>query len=192
MTKSILTIATLTALFLGACTESPKQENVETTTTEIIENGNDDIVKTTSTDKDGKTLETVFNNTKGTATVHFNGETIELNAQKAASGIWYTNENYELRGKGNDIELSKDGQVVFEHKDDVVTSKLKDKDGQTLDMTFNNTTNKAKIYLNGGEQIELESQKPASGIWYKNDHYELRGKGDNVELTKDGKTVFKS
>lgn len=59
-------------------------------------------------------------------------------------------------------------------------------------MTFNNTTNTAKIYLNGGEQIELIGQKPASGIWYKNDQYELRGKGEEVELTKDGKTVFKN
>ena len=59
-------------------------------------------------------------------------------------------------------------------------------------MTFNNTTNEAKIYLNGGEQIELVGQKPASGIWFKNDHYELRGKGESVELTKDGKTVFKN
>jgi hypothetical protein len=38
----------------------------------------------------------------------------------------------------------------------------------------------------------LHAQKAASGIWYKNDLYELRGKGDNVELTKDGITVFKN
>ena len=48
------------------------------------------------------------------------------------------------------------------------------------------------MYLDGGEELELAGQKPASGIWYKNDHYELRGKGENLELTKDGKTVFKN
>ena len=69
---------------------------------------------------------------------------------------------------------------------------LKNKEGQTLDMTFNNTTNEVKVYLDGGDQIELVGQKPASGIWYKNDQFELRGKGDNVELTKDGKTIFKN
>jgi membrane-bound inhibitor of C-type lysozyme len=189
MTKNFLTIAMLTALFLSSCQNAPKQEKTGTATTETV---GDDIVTTSSTDKDGKKLELTFNNTKGTATLNFNGETIELHAQKAASGIWYKNDLYELRGKGNDIELKKDGNLVFAHTDDIVTKSLKNKDGQTLDMTFNNTTNEAKIYLNGGEQIELVGQKPASGIWYKNDNYELRGKGDNVELTQDGKTVFKN
>lgn len=192
MTKNILTIAIISALFLTSCQETAKQENVETTSTASVEKSQDDIVKTSSTDKDGKTLALTFNNTKGTTTLDFNGETIELVAENAASGIWYKNNQYELRGKGNDIELKKDGKVVFTHTDDVLTKSLKNKEGQTLDITFNNSTNDAKIYLDGGEQIELVGQKPASGIWYKNDHYELRGKGDNVALTKDGKTVFKN
>jgi hypothetical protein len=29
----------------------------------------------------------------------------------------------------------------------------------------------------------------ASGIWYKNDSYKLRVKGNEIELTKDGKTI---
>ncbi|MBJ7883135.1 lysozyme inhibitor, partial [Gelidibacter salicanalis] len=49
-----------------------------------------------------------------------------------------------------------------------------------------------KAYLNGGEQINLVEEKAASGIWYKNDHYQLQGKGDSYELTKDGKIVFKN
>lgn len=36
------------------------------------------------------------------------------------------------------------------------------------------------------------AQRAVSGIWYKNDHYELRGKGENLKLTKEGKTVFES
>lgn len=191
MTTKTLTIVILAALFMNACKE-PKQKTADTTSTELVENVDVNIIKRISTDKDGKKLEMTFNNDEGTATLNFNGETIILVAQKAASGIWYTNENFELRGKGNDIELKKDGNVVFTHEDVIVTSSLKNKDGQTLDMTFNNTTNQAKVYLNGGEQIELVGQKAASGIWYKNDHYELRGKGENVELTKDGKTVFKN
>lgn len=191
MTTKILTIVILAALFMNACKE-PKLKTADTTSTELVEKVDANISKRTSTDKDGKKLEMTFNNDEGTATLTFNGETIVLVAQKAASGIWYKNENYELRGKGNDIELKKDGNVVFTHKDVIVTSSLKNKDGQTLDMTFNNTTNQAKVYLNGGEQIELVGQKSASGIWYKNDHYELRGKGENVELTKDGKIVFKN
>lgn len=192
MTTKLLTIAMLSALFLNSCKETPKQENAETTTTEIVENSNDDIVTTTSTDKDGKKLDITFNNTKGTATINFNGETSELVQERSGSGIWYKNENYELRGKGNDIQLTKDGNLVFEHQDDIVTSSLKDKKGRTLDMTFNNSEGTLKAYLNGGEQIDMVAQRAASGIWYKNDQYELRGKGENLELTKDGKTVFKN
>lgn len=188
MTIKILTIALLTTLFLNSCNETPKQQNAETTAAEAV---TDDIVTATSTDKDGKTLKMTFNNTKGTATLYLDGKTIELVQQRAGSGVWYKNEHYEFRGKGDDIALTKDGKIIFEHKDDIVKTSLKDKDGQTLDMVFNNTTNQAKIYLNGGEQIELVGQYPASGIWYKNDHYELRGKGEDIELTKDGKIIFK-
>ena len=186
MTKKILTLTLLSALFLTSCKDNPKQDSIETETVA------DDIVIANSTDKDGKKIEMTYNNTQGTATVNFEGETIVLKEQKAASGIWYSNENYELRGKGNDIELKKDGNIVFEHKDDIVITSLKNKEGHTLDMTFNNTLNTVKVYVNGGEQIELSGEKAASGIWYKNDTYELRGKGDNLELTKDGQTVFKN
>lgn len=190
MTKKILTIALLTVIFLSSCNETPKQENAETTTTEAVENVGDDIVTSSSTDKDGKKLEMIFNNAEGTATLNFNGETIELVQQRAASGIWYNNENYELRGKGNDIQLTKDGNVIFEHQDDKVNVEAKNDKGDVLNMTFNNTTGTVKAYLNGGAQIDLVEEKAASGIWYKNDHYELRGKGDNYELSKDGKTIF--
>lgn len=189
MTKKILTIAMLTALFLTTCTGTSKEERAETT---AIESVADDIVTALSTDKDGQKLEMTFNNTKGTVTINFNGETAELKEQRSASGFWYKNDQYELRGKGNDIDLKKDGEIVFTHKDDIVTSSIKNKEGQTLDMTFNNTTNEAKVYLDGGEQIDLVGQTPASGVWYKNENYELRGKGENVELTKNGKTVFKN
>lgn len=190
MIKRVLTITLVVALFLNSCKEASKHENAETKTTETTEKDADEVVTIISTDKAGNKLEVSFNDMKGTATLNFDGEIIELVEQKAASGFWYKIENYELTGKGNDIELKKDGKVVFTHKDDIVTTSLKNGEGQTLDMTFNNTTNQAKIYLNGGEQIELVGQNPASGIWYKNDHYELRGKGESVELTKDGKTVF--
>jgi len=168
MKNKVIVITMLTTLFLSSCKETPIQENEQKTKSESIEKTTDNIVMNTSTDKDGKKLDLVFNNTKGTVTLNFNGETIELIQQKSGSGIWYKNENYELRGKGNDIELKKDGKLIFEHKDDIVNYSLKNKKGQTLDMTYNNTTNKVKVYLNGGEEIELEGQKAASGIWHKN------------------------
>ncbi|MDX1774191.1 MliC family protein [Oceanihabitans sediminis] len=192
MTKKILTFSMLATLFFNACKETPKQENVETDVTETVETIADDIVTTTTINKDGKKLEVVFNNTSGTATFDFEGETVTLEQEKSASGFWYKNDTYELRGKGNNIQLSKGDEVVFEHEDDIVETSLKDDKGQTLHMTFNNTEGTLKAYLNGGEQINLVAEKAASGIWYKNDQYELRGKGVKVELTKDGETVFKN
>ncbi len=188
MKLRILTVGMVAALLLNACTESPKKENVDTTTTATT----DDINKVTSTDKDGKNLDVVYNNSKGTATVKYDGQDIELTQQQAASGIWYKNDQYELRGKGNDIELLKDGKVVFVHNDDIVNTSVKDDKDNKLHLTFNNSENTVKVYLNSGEQIDLKGEKPASGIWYKNDHYELRGKGEKLELKKDDKTVFKN
>lgn len=179
-------------LFLNSCKQTPKQESTEMITIENAENGADDMITTIYTDNDGKILNLSFNNSKGSANIYFNGELIELVQQKSASRIWYKNNNYELSGKGKDIELKKDGQVVFEYKEEIINASFKDKEGRTLDMTFNNTSNKVKIYLNGGKEMELEGQKAASGIWYKNDEYELRGKGENLELSKNGKTLFKS
>jgi membrane-bound inhibitor of C-type lysozyme len=192
MKKTILTVAMLSALIFTSCKDATKEENIETSTTEVVEATPDDIVTSTSTDKDGKKLDMSFNNTKGTATLNFEGETIELAQQRSGSGIWYTNETYELRGKGNDITLSKDGKVVFDHKDDIVNVEAKSGKGDKLNMTFNNTEGTVKAYLNGGDQIDLVQEKAASGIWYKNDQYELRGKGDKYTLTKDGKTVFEN
>lgn len=192
MKKTILTITMLAALFLASCKDNANKDNAEKTTTETVENTKDDIVTSTSTNKDGDMLKMTFNNTKGTATVNFNDETIELNQEKSGSGIWYKNNTYELRGKGNDIQLTKDGNVVFKHEDDVVKTEAKNKKGDVLTMTFNNNEGTVKAYLNGGEQIDLTQKKAASGIWYNNDNYELRGKGDNYTLTKDGKIIFEN
>lgn len=61
----------------------------------------------------------------------------------------------------------------------------------SVEMSFDNDKNEASFDFNG-ESLVLKGQKTASGIWYKNDHYELKGKGEELELTKDGKSVFKS
>lgn len=191
MKKNILTLAMLSTLILSSCKDTAKQENPQTVT-ETVENSTDEIVTETLTDKDGKKLEMSFNNNKGTATINLNGETAVLAAERAASGFWYKNDNYELRGKGNDVQLTKDGNVIFEHQDDKVDVEAKNDKGDVLNMTFNNTEGTVKAFLNGGDQIDLVQKKAASGIWYSNDHYELRGKADSYQLSKDGTTVFEN
>lgn len=191
MIRKTIIIAMLTVLFLNACKQSNKQEETNKTT-EKVENVSDAISKTTLTSKDGIKIELLFNNAAGTVMLNFNNETTELISQKPASGIWYKNDQYELRGKGNDITLKKDGSVIFEHQDDVVSIEAKNDKGDVLNLTFNNTEGTVKAYLNGGEQIDLVEEKAASGIWYKNDHYELSGKGENFTLKKDGEIVFEN
>jgi len=190
MIKRIFAIGMLTATVFISCKDNSKQENKDSPETE--QTASKDLVTQSLTNNDGETLEMSFDNSEGTATVNFKGETIDLDQERAASGIWYKNDQYELRGKGNDISLKKDGETVFEHEDDKVNVEAKNDKGDVLTMTFNNTTGTIKAYLNGGEQIDLEQKKAASGIWYANNEYELRGKGDNYMLIKDGETVFEN
>ncbi|MBD3905431.1 MliC family protein [Chryseobacterium sp. C-2] len=95
---------------------SPKDSTHQSISDSLTNNqteSNPEIIKTTISDKNGKKLDMTFNNTKNIVTLVLNGETIELEGQKAASGIWYKNEHYELRGKGNENELHKDGKLIF-------------------------------------------------------------------------------
>src|SRR5690625_700973 len=188
MIKRIFAIGILSATVFISCKDNSKQENQDSPNTE--QTASKDVVTQSLTNKDGETLEMSFDNTEGKATVNFKGETINLEQERAASGIWYKNDQYELSGKGNDISLKKDGEVVFEHQDKKASVEFKNDKGDVLNVTFNNTAGTAKAYLNGGEQIDLDQEKAASGIWYKNDQYELRGKGNDIWLKKDGKVVF--
>lgn len=190
MLKKTFIIALAVGFLFVSCNQKAKQNNQEQTAT--VQEQTDDIVNKTVTNPDGTILELSFNNTKGTATAIFKGETIQMESQRPASGIWFKNEHYELTGKGEDVTLLKNGKEVFSHKGEkTIVKDYKSKDGKEITVNIYNETNTATVVFEG-ETIDLQGQKPASGIWYKNDHYELRGKGDNIELTKSGETVFKS
>lgn len=178
--------ATLLLPILLICTACGEQSTSSHPLDHIDHN---DIVVKTFTNAEGKQLELAFNNTKESVAFEYEGESIELFDQHPASGIWYKDDTFELRGKGEEIELKKDGEIVFATGDEIVESTATSKEGSELSMVFNNTKGTASLLLNG-ETIELTAERAASGIWYKNDAYELRGKGDQVELTKNGKIVF--
>lgn len=114
MRTKILTLVMVTSLFLTSCKESQKQETIEATTG-TVEKTADDVETSTATDKEGNKLEMSFNNTKNVATLYLNGDTIVLAGQKPASGMWYKNNEYELRGKGENVELSKNGKTLFKN-----------------------------------------------------------------------------
>lgn len=70
-----------------------------------------------------------------------------------------------------------------------VKETLVDKRGNKLELSFDSKSNSATIYLSN-KKVELKQQRVASGVWYKNEEYELRGKGDELELTQNGKIIF--
>ncbi len=134
MKKSILILPALAALSLISCKKesSTKSEFSSDSTTTVITSDsiqatdvsaatptdsaavkNNPIVKAKSTNAEGKTIDMSFDNNKNTATIVYDGETIELKGQPAGSGIYYKNDHWELRGKGLENELSKDGKVIF-------------------------------------------------------------------------------
>lgn len=113
--KKVIAVAAIIAglgLVAAACKDNPKN-NGEAAHTKAVEDTTDSIVNATAFSRDGKKLEMSFNNNAGTAVLKFEGQTIELTEQRAGSGIWYKSEVYELRGKGNDVELAKNGTVIF-------------------------------------------------------------------------------
>lgn len=190
MNKKILNIAMMASILIVSCKEESKQTNSKIQTMEQTSTTSEDLIKISKVDADDNSLDMTFDNVRGVATIKFNGDTAQLTSQKPASGIWYKNDVYELRGKGNDLTLTKNGKVVFEHKDLKTSVTSKNENGDVLTLSFNITEGTAKAYLNGGDQIDLVAQKAASGFWYSNDQYELRGQGNDLQLTKDDVVVF--
>jgi heat shock protein HslJ len=82
--------------------------------------GGSDVVSATARGRDGRVMQMRFDNGKGRATLVLDGQTLELQRKKAASGIWYANDHYELRGKGPLVELRKDGTLIFEGVEEVL------------------------------------------------------------------------
>lgn len=53
-------------------------------------------------------------------------------------------------------------------------------------VSFDNEADTATLALLDGAPAVLAGQRPASGIWYAGDGWELRGKGDEATLTRPG------
>ncbi|APY07816.1 hypothetical protein BWZ20_05680 [Winogradskyella sp. J14-2] len=111
--KSILLKITAVILITASfsCKESSETQKDANATTETVTTN--ETVKKTYKDANGNTMHLEFNNEEGMVTVTFDSETFQLKDQRPASGMWYKNDTYELRGKGETFELSKNGSVVF-------------------------------------------------------------------------------
>ncbi|OBQ55110.1 MliC family protein [Tamlana sp. s12] len=112
MIKHLFSVAIFLVLVVFSCKESQsKAEQV----IHPAERTTDEIVKSTAKDAQGKELHMIFNNTQGTATLEFEGDTIEVMRMRSGSGFWYKNNTYELRGKGDSMTFKKDDVTVFEN-----------------------------------------------------------------------------
>ncbi|WP_249976994.1 MliC family protein [Vreelandella olivaria] len=55
-------------------------------------------------------------------------------------------------------------------------------DGTELTVIFDQQEDTALVMV-GGDTLRLESQRPASGMWYASPRHEFRGKGDEATWT---------
>lgn len=62
-------------------------------------------------------IEVRFFPVQAVAILNLAGESHELQGQRAASGFWYRNDQYNLRGKGRDAWLEINGQAPIDCKD---------------------------------------------------------------------------
>ncbi|PQJ22773.1 MliC family protein [Tenacibaculum sp. SG-28] len=62
--------------------------------------------------------------------------------------------------------------------------------GQELILKFYNEKEEMVLQFQSEDYI-LENQKPGSGIWYKGENFEVRGKGKEITVYQDGKLLFK-
>lgn len=64
------------------------------------------------------------------------------------------------------------------------TARYRCDDGTDFTVVFDNRARVATLDFGKGESVRLPSERPASGIWYRNPRYELRGKGRSAMLTR--------
>ena len=110
MKRIIFAYAIITGFLLVSCKENKRTVNRATNSMEATA---DQIVKNSVTNREGDKLDMVYNSTKRTACFVFKGETIELKQDTTASGIKYSNSRYEFTEWHGEINLKKDGKVIF-------------------------------------------------------------------------------
>ncbi|SIR65525.1 Membrane-bound lysozyme-inhibitor of c-type lysozyme [Chryseobacterium sp. RU33C] len=110
------TVFLLASLLLMSCTQKEKKEladNSAGTENSASEYSSaDDLVIDSLFTKEMKRVDIIFDNSTQSAIVLFEGNQVQLEAQKTASGIKYTGSGYELLGRGTALELKKDSTII--------------------------------------------------------------------------------
>lgn len=185
MKKHFLWIAAVAiALFSTSCNSKSKQES------------SDELIESTVTSTSGQQLEATFDTANELVTIIFEGDTAVLKQQPSASGINYKNDTYEYTEWQNEIELLKNGVVVFSNVDKdkrvSVGETLKDAEGEILTLFYDTTAETPTVtisYKDIKDKVLTQNYAWANGGEYEGENLKWTTNDQGGILEIDGKAV---
>lgn len=185
MKKHFIWIAALAiALFSTSCNSKSKQES------------SDELIESTVTSTSGQQLEATFDTANELVTIIFEGDTAVLKQQPSASGINYKNDTYEYTEWQNEIELLKNGVVVFSNVDKdkrvSVGETLKDAEGEILTLFYDTTAETPTVtisYKDIKDKVLTQNYAWANGGEYEGENLKWTTNDQGGILEIDGKAV---
>lgn len=102
--NKILFFSIISALLLISCNKEKSKEI------------NNEIVYASETDSNGNILTMTFDNKNNTAIFELNNQKIKLKQETTASGIKYSNKDYEYSEWHDEIYLRKNGKIIFSNE----------------------------------------------------------------------------
>lgn len=185
MKKQFLWIAVVAiALFSTSCNSKSKQES------------SDELIESTVTSTTGQQLEATFDTANELVTIIFEGDTAVLKQQPSASGINYKNDTYEYTEWQNEIELLKNGVVVFSNVDKdkrvSVGETLKDAEGEILTLFYDTTAETPTVtisYKDIKDKVLTQNYAWANGGEYEGENLKWTTNDQGGILEIDGKAV---
>ena len=185
MKKHFIWIAAVAiALFSTSCNSKSKQES------------SDELIESTVTSTTGQQLEATFDTANELVTIIFEGDTAVLKQQPSASGINYKNDTYEYTEWQNEIELLKNGVVVFSNVDKdkrvYVGETLKDAEGEILTLFYDTTAETPTVtisYKDIKDKVLTQNYAWANGGEYEGENLKWTTNDQGGILEIDGKAV---
>lgn len=185
MKKHFIWIAAVAiALFSTSCNSKSKQES------------SDQLIESTVTSTSGQQLEATFDTANELVTIIFEGDTAVLKQQPSASGINYKNDTYEYTEWQNEIELLKNGVVVFSNVDKdkrvSVGETLKDAEGEILTLFYDTTAETPTVtisYKDIKDKVLTQNYAWANGGEYEGENLKWTTNDQGGILEIGGKAV---
>lgn len=185
MKKHFIWIAAVAiAIFSTSCNSKSKQES------------SDELIESTVTSTTGQQLEATFDTANELVTIIFEGDTAVLKQQPSASGINYKNDTYEYTEWQNEIELLKNGVVVFSNVDKdkrvYVGETLKDAEGEILTLFCDTTAETPTVtisYKDIKDKVLTQNYAWANGGEYEGENLKWTTNDQGGILEIDGKAV---